>query len=196
MARIKSALELALERTEGVQGDRSKLDEFEEKQRGRKVYARLSEDPQLDVRKALEEASEKNLAWVKEGFFDAVVSNLNLPNDAPDLERLPMLQKGLEAIIKDRKIAQIFEQIAQFFQQFLDNRTQMVEAVQKQFEGKLRKKEEELSRQMGRRVRVDPAADPEFSQFLRQNLGKLQEQYGQVVDKVREEITALWQKQK
>jgi len=196
MARIKSALELALERTEGVQGDRSKLDEFEEKQRGRKVYARLSEDPQLDVPKALQEASEKNLAWVKEGFFDAVLSNLNLPNEVTDLERLPILQKGLEAIIKDRKIGQIFEQIAQFFQQFLDNRTQMVEAIQKQFEGKIRKKEEELSRQMGRRVRVDPAADPEFSQFLRQNLGRLQEQYGQVVDKVREEITELWQKRK
>ncbi|WP_455381338.1 DUF6657 family protein [Salinispira pacifica] len=194
MARIKSALELALERTQDVQGDRSKLEEHEEKQRGRRVYAQLTENPELDVRKALQEASQKNARWAEEGFFDALLANINLPNDASELSRLPVLKRGVEAIVKDRKVGQIFSQLEQFFQQYLDNKQQLIEQLRKQFEPRLRKKEEELARQMGQRVRIDPASDPEFAGALKQYLGGLQNQFNEVVEQVRGELTAMWKR--
>jgi hypothetical protein len=196
MARIKSALELALERTQDVQSDRSKLDEYEEKQRGRRVYAQLTENPELDIRKALQEASAKNPRWAEEGFFDALLANITLPNDAAETERLKLLRRGFEAIVKDRKVGQIFEQLGQFFQQYLDNRQQLIENLRKQFEPRLRKKEDELARQTGQRVRIDPASDPEFAGALKQYLGGLQQQYGEVVDQVRAELTAMWDKKR
>jgi acyl-homoserine lactone acylase PvdQ len=196
MARIKSALEVALERTQDVQGDKSKLEEFDERQRGKKIYAQLTTDPDFDVRKALEEVPQKNKDWVKAGFFEAILSNLNLPNDANDTGKLKTLRKGVESIVKDRRAATIFDQLEKFYGQYLENKTQLIEAVRKQLEGRLRQKEEELSRQAGRKVRIDPAADPEFSQFLKQNLGNLQAQYSEVLEQVRTELTDMWKKSK
>lgn len=194
MARIKSALELALERTQDVQGDRSKLDEHEEKQRGKRVYGLLTENPELDVRKALQEASQKNVRWVEEGFFETLLANITLPGDAADTERLKRLRRGFEALIKDRKVGQLFDQLGQFFQQYLDNKQQLIDGLRKQFEPRLRKKEEELARQMGQRVRMDPASDPEFAAALKQYLSDLQAQYASVLDQVRGELTSMWSK--
>ncbi|HUX14406.1 MAG TPA: DUF6657 family protein [Spirochaetia bacterium] len=191
MARIKSALELALERTQDVQGDKAKLDEFEGKQRGRRVYAQLAENPELDVRKALQEASATNAGSAEEGFVDALLANIGLPNETGDIERLKVLKRGFEAITKDRKVAQIFTQLEQFYQQYLSNKQQLIEAIRKQFEPRLRRKEEELARQTGQRVRLDPAADPEFATVLKQNLGKLQSQFNEVLDQVRGELAAM-----
>ncbi len=191
MARIKSALELALERTQDVQGDKAKLDEYEEKQRGRRVYAQLAENPELDVRKALQDASVKNTAWTEDGFVDALLANIGLPNETADIERLKLLKRGFEAITKDRKLAQIFTQLEQFYQQYLSNKQQLIEAIRKQFEPRIRRKEEELTRQTGQRVRLDPAADPEFAAVLKQNLGNLQSQYNDVLNQVRGELTAM-----
>ena len=45
MGKIKSALELALERTESIKGDRSSIDQFEAKQRGKKLANAFLENP-------------------------------------------------------------------------------------------------------------------------------------------------------
>lgn len=200
MARIKSALELALERTQDVQGDRAKLDEYEEKQRGRKVYVQLAENSAMtadEVKKAMTAASTRNVKWVEEGFLDALIGNLTLPNEQIDIQRLPLLKKGFEVIVKDRKrLSGIFEQLQQFFSQFLTNKQQIIEQLRKQFEPRLRRKEQELAQRTGRNVHLDPSQDPEFAAALNDNLSALQEQYSEVLERVRQELTSMYQRDK
>lgn len=200
MARIKSALELALERTQNVQGDRSKLDEYEEKQRGRKVYVQLTENPAMspdEIRKALQGSSEKNLKWVEAGFLDALLGNLTLPNDSPDIQRLKVIQSGFEAIVRDRKrLVGLFGQLEQFFQQYLSNKQQLIEGLRKQFEPRIRRKEQELAERTGQNIKLDPSSDPEFAGVLKQNLNNLQEQYVEVLEKVRGELTGMYERSK
>ena len=55
-------------------------------------------------------------------------------------------------------------------------------------------KEEDLSRQMGRPVKINPAADPEFQSIVRQYLSQLDAKYGESLDAAKEEIKATFAK--
>ncbi|MCL2270275.1 MAG: hypothetical protein FWC24_02920, partial [Treponema sp.] len=63
-----------------------------------------------------------------------------------------------------------------------------------QYAPKLRQKEEEISRRMGREVRLDPFQDPEFVAFYNQNLNALKANYQAIVDQVRNEALGIWDK--
>ncbi len=70
----------------------------------------------------------------------------------------------------------------------------MVEAIERQYAPKLKKKEEEMSRQMGQRVRINPAQDPEFQAMLRDYLSQLDLKYDDVLANAKEEIRQLFAK--
>ena len=56
----------------------------------------------------------------------------------------------------------------------------------------MREKEQQIAQQTGRRVKLDPASDPEFAKVLNQNLQRLQQQYSQVVEQAREQLSGLF----
>jgi hypothetical protein len=78
--------------------------------------------------------------------------------------------------------------------QYLNEVTHYDQAIRQQYAPKLRQKEEELSRRVGREVRLDPFQDPEFVAFYNQNLNALKANYQTAVDQVREEASRLFEK--
>ena len=192
MGEIKSALELALERTADVKSDRSRVDAYEARQAGMKLAGRFLSDPQVDVKRALKDAGDQRKA-TSEGFFQVMLSHLALPTQETDLQRLAQVQAGLEQVIPNTNtVTVIMEQVAQLLQQFLDTRNQFTEKLRQQFEPRLREKEQQIAQQTGRRVKLDPASDPEFAKVLNQNLQRLQQQYSQVVEQAREQLSGLF----
>jgi len=195
VARIKSALELALEKTADVQGDPKSVKAYERKQEGKRLVSRMTEDKEFDLKKELKKYPPEEQNWIKEGFYEVIVSHLSLPANEEELERVRFLKRGLDEIIKDRKgLDYLFEQVEQIFNQYLQNRQQLIESLRQQFSGRLRQREEEMSRQLGRQIHLDPASDPEFSNALQQNLNRLQERYGDVIDQVRTELGHMFEK--
>jgi hypothetical protein len=93
-----------------------------------------------------------------------------------------------------RKVTMIFSQLDGLFKEYIGERKRLAEAVERQYGPKLKKKEEELSRQMGRPVKVNPAADPEFQAIVRQYLSQLDAKYGEVLDTAKEEIRTIFAK--
>ncbi|MFP4644733.1 MAG: DUF6657 family protein [Spirochaetales bacterium] len=193
MSEIKSALELALERTANVKGDRASLEAHENRQEGRRIVSQFLEDPSMDLKKKLKSYEDKRRKQVRRGVFDALIGNLSLPNDQQALERVQSLAPAFETIIGDKKaVDQIYDQVVQLFSQYLRDRQQLVEQLRQQFEGRMRQKEEELAKQTGRHIRLDPSQDPEFSQTLQQYQQQIQEQYSQVVDQAKEQLESLY----
>lgn len=193
MGEIKSALELALERTADVQGDRESLEAHENKQEGKRILSRFLEDPEMDLKKTLKSYERKRRDQVRRGLFDALLGNITLPSDQQGMQRIQSLAPAFEAVIEDRKtLNQIYDQIVQLLSQYLSDRQQLIEQLRQQYEGRMRQKEDELARQTGQRIRLDPSQDPEFSQALQQNLQQLQQQYSQVIDQAREQLESLY----
>jgi hypothetical protein len=192
MAFIKSALEIALEKTQDIRGDKGAVVAQESRDAGKKLAGAFFVDPSLDLEAKFKEFPADRQAMVKEGFFHAVLTNLALPKDAKDAERLEPVFKALEHACRDKgRLKLLKQQLGQIFKQFIEDRERLADAIAKQLLPMLKQKEEKMSRQYGRPVRIDPLADPEYVKAYNANMANLEEHYGQALDQARVEIGRL-----
>jgi hypothetical protein len=194
MGKIKSALELALERTETIKGDRSSIDQFEAKQRGKKLANAFLENPKDGLEGELKKCPREELGALKQGLFDLLISQVSLPAVKEDQSRIEAAGQGLQAVIRDGRFTALYRQFLQAIAQYLNEITQYDELIRRQYAPKLRQKEEELSRRLGQKVQIDPLQDPEFVKVYAQAMNTLKENYQGLVDQVREQATLLFEK--
>lgn len=193
MGEIKSALELALERTKDIKGDPEALARHEAKIEGKKLLAQINEDSNLDVRKAIKAFPKEKRDWVREGLFEVLLTSINLPTDEMDLERLGPIERGLKGVVGDEgNVSYLMEQVRNLFKQYLDNRQQIIESLRSQYQGRVREREQQMAQQYGRQMKLDVSSDPEYQQAVQQHLGQLKSQYDQVVTQVRDQLRSMF----
>jgi uncharacterized protein YukE len=192
MGRIKSALEIALERTESVKGDKTSIDQFEAKQKGKRLANAFLEDPKKFPDDELKKLPKEQQQAVKQGMFDVFLSQITLPAVREDMARIEALGRGLQFILGDPRFAAFYKQFTAAAARYLEEIDQYGEAIRRQYAPKLRQKEEELSRRLGRQIQIDPFQDPEFAAFYNQNMNALRENYESLTAQVREQAEALY----
>jgi len=197
MGVIKTALEIAFEKTENVKSDRSSIDLFEAKQQGKKIAnAFLAGEDEMTIQKMTDEiknAPSSQRESLKQGIFSVLVSQIALPAGKEDEKRLEAVGKGLEAIIKNSGFSAMYKQLTQLFSQYLQEMAHYDQAIRQQYAPKLRQKEEELSRRLGREVRIDPLQDPEFIAFYNQHMTALKGNYEAVIEQAKEEARRFFE---
>jgi hypothetical protein len=192
MAEIKSALEIALEKTREVEANRESLEANRFGTEGKRAVSKFFSDDEVDLKALLSAYEGKQRKWVREGALQALLANLKLPVDELSLLQAKRTGQGFHALVDDTKrLGKLLSQMEQFLQDFLQERKRVVEAVDQRFAPVLRQKEEQLSRQMGARVRIDPAMDPDYQKLLRENLAILEDRYNQVLEQVRQELRRM-----
>ena len=194
MGKIKSALEIALERTESVKSDKGSIGQFEAKQKGKKLANEFLAGNVKSLEDEIKKAASEERASLKQGIFDVLISQISLPSAKDDLKRIEKAGQGLNTAIGDKRFGEILKQFSQLMNQFMDESANYEEAIKRQYAPKLRQKEEELSRRMGRQVKLDPFQDPEFAAFFNKNMNLLKGNYQAAVDQVREEANRLFGK--
>jgi hypothetical protein len=187
MGRIKSALEIALERTETVKGDKGSIDQFETRRQGKRIANEFLEDPSGGLEESIKKTPKDQRKSLKQGIFEVLLAQITLPPTRDDEKRLQAVGKGLGAVIADGRFSARYRQFIQIISRYLDEADQYDKAIRRQYEPKLRAKEEELSRRYGRQVKIDPFQDPEFVNFYNQHMNALRENYQAVVEEIREE---------
>jgi hypothetical protein len=192
MGRIKSALEIALERTEAVKTDKASIGLFEAKQQGKRLANAFLTDPSQDMENELKKYPQDQRESIKQGIFEVLAPQITLPAAPNDLIRIDAVGKGLQLLIKGGRFAAMYQQFMQVLSQYLGEASQFEQAIRQQYAPKLRQKEEELSRRLGREIRLDPFQDPEFAAFYNQNLNALKANYQAAVDQVRDEAQRAW----
>ncbi|MDR2766693.1 MAG: hypothetical protein LBB82_00040 [Treponema sp.] len=191
MGRIKSALEIALERTEGVSSDRASIGLFEARQRGKKLANEfLAGGPA--VGEAIKKAPKEEAESLRQGAFSVFVSQINLPVNTEDLQRLELVGRALAGLITDKRFPPIFQQFISAVSGYLGEAVRYEEAIRQQYAPKLRQKEEELARRFGRQVKLDPFQDPEFVAFYNQNMNALKGNYEALTKQVQAEAQRLF----
>lgn len=192
MGRIKSALELALERTESVSGGKESLERREARLEGKRIAGAFLDDPEKHpIAPRLDAVSRERLAEVRRGAFDVLVAQVNLPANDADITRLKNIGRGLSDVIRSPQFDQLFGQLDQAMAAYLDETAQYDAALRKQYLPKLRQKEEELSRRTGRQVSLDPMQDPEFVAFYNQYMSQVRDRYQQAIDQVRAQAASM-----
>jgi len=198
MGEIKTALEIALERTESVKSDKSSIDQFEAKQQGKKI-ANAYLAGELDIAEELKKAPAASRESLKKGIFGVLVTQITLPSPkesenttSDSLKKIEKLGKGLAAVIKTNEFSAMFKQMMQIFSQYLQEAAQYEQMLKQQYAPKLRQKEEELSRRLGRDIHIDPLQDPEFIAFYNQHMNALKQNYEAIVEQAREETRKMF----
>jgi len=200
MGKIKSALEIALERTESIKTDKASVGLFEARQQGKRLANEYLANPSsTNLETELKKCPKDQTESLKQGLFDVLAPQITLPNTAEDLPRIEAAGKGLCLLINEKsskeggRFSGMFKQLVQLLSNYLNEAAQFDQAIRQQYAPKLRQKEEELSRRMGREIHIDPFQDPEFVNFYNQNFNALKANYQAPVDQVREEAMRVWE---
>ncbi len=181
-----------MERTADIKSDPEALHKNEARTEGKRLFATLREDASFDIAGALKQVDESKRSWVREGFYEVVKANIVLPQAERDLDDLDVVELALEALAKDSaSVKSVMQQLKQFLSQYLGDRTQFIERLRQQYEPRIRQREQQLSQQYGRPVKIDPATDPEFAKVLQENLADLQGHYREALTNALADLDAL-----
>ena len=192
MGVIKTALEIALEKTESVKSDKSSIDQYEMNQKGKKLANTfLSGDVNLQAELKKLPKEQKNS--LKQGIFDVLVTQIALPDGNEGQSRLEKACQGLAEVIDKNEFSAIYRQFLQITGQYLQEAAQYEQAIRQQYAPKLKQKEDELSRRLGREVRIDPLQDPDFIAFYNQHMTALRGNYEGIVEQIKAEARRLFQ---
>jgi hypothetical protein len=195
MGIIRSAFEVAMDNAKDIEGNKELVEANRLRDEGKKLVSKLLDVVPFDIKEALKAYDKSKLAWVREGLVQSLLANLVLPLDEFGMAAGKKMGEAVAAVAgESRKVLAIFSQLENFFKEYLGERKRVVEAVEKQYAPKLRKKEEDMSRQMGRPVRINPVSDPEFQGLVRQYLSQLDLKYNEVLDGAKQEIKTLIEK--
>jgi len=206
MALIKSALELALEKTKDMKADPAAIEAAELRQEGKKAAGLFLDDPSaMDLGKKLSSTPKEKRIHLKTGMAEVLQAQIQLPTNEGALAKLERVALGYTALTEgagilggplggamaDKKVQAIFQQLAAFFRQYIDDMKNVEQAIRKQWAPKLREKERQMAARLGQDVRLDPMMDPEFSAFYKQNVGAVRQQYEAALDKAKAELAAI-----
>ncbi len=192
MAVIKSAFEMAMERTKDVEADKESLEASTYAIEGKKIVSRFLGETDVKIKDELAGYDRKQLGWVKEGIAKALLANLVLPADEMGIQKARKVGAGFSGLLpRSRELSSLFSQLEDFFKEYVEEKERLRQAVEDQYRPKLQQKEQELSKQLGQPVKVDPASDPEFVAALRKNLANFDLRYEEVLTRVKEQIEGI-----
>ncbi len=190
MALIKSALELAMERTQGLTVDKEELRRKELVTLGRVAASKAMEEG-VDSFETSLQTQEKALSKAEwaiyvEGAADNLLSRIVLATDPNSAAALARATELLERLTK-KKAGAVLQKAAGMLKQYGTELGQLRAAIGQQLGPQLRQR----AQQQG----VNPATyqmekDPAYLKVLAENLEPLRAEYQQALDQLKAEVRA------
>jgi len=207
MAVIKSALELALERTKNLQIDEAVQKANEAKLEGRRAAGRFLEAPDsVDFKAIFDTIDTAQRQTFLGAAFEVFTAQIQLPSTSTvETSKFESLGKAIVALCglsskftseRETKLAQqqarsLFQQIIQFLGQYGEEMKRVEQAIRNQWAPKLREKERQMAAQLGQSVRIDPMSDPEFAEFYRKNIDAMRKNYSGALEEAKSQLLQL-----
>ncbi|MCF0237079.1 MAG: hypothetical protein HUK24_00655 [Sphaerochaetaceae bacterium] len=182
MSRIKSAWEIALEKTKDLEIDQEKFKASQTEKNGQILGGRYLTTMEMTLEELASQYSsygEADKELVKKGMGKVIFANLSLPSDDLYTMRFDRT-KDLVCIMcnNNLNVMNLMEQIGSFFDQFIQAKSSYVERMQEQ----IRQAMEENPEQ------TNPA---QYTQLIQQNLKKMELQYSQALEDTKESLKQL-----
>jgi hypothetical protein len=192
MALIKSALELALERTEGLTVDKDELRRKDLFNQGRILSAEGLEDGPEQFSKALaarvKELKGEEVKAFRNGAGENLVSRINLAFENPALKE-PEKVAGLLEVLTQGKSAAVLKSLATLFQQYGQEVAQLKTAIGQQLGPQLRQRAQQAG---ANPAQYQLERDPAYLKVLAENLEPLRTEYQAHLDAAKTQLRQLF----
>lgn len=197
MALLKSAWEIALEKTENIEADPEKIRRDMTLNEGRRLAGSFLSDPENDgsqLEQAYRSAKREDKPLLKRGLASTVVLNVALPQ-SPDYEQRIAKMRHIAEIIdgNESDTVQLLGQIGQFMGKYLQARDSLLDRAKQQYAPMYEDKKERMMQKYGKTTNLPLDQDPEFIQLLQKNYNQLSNQYQQVLEQAKEQLKQAWE---
>ena len=194
MSKIRSAWEIALEKTENIEIDRDKLRKEENMRKARSLAGSfLNGDEQMTVSDLEKQyAAIEDRSAAKEGIKLSLMQNITLSTEEDVTNRYEKLLSLASLVSKGNEdVTALMNQIVSFLRQYPQHRKQLVEQLKQHFAPMLEQKAAQLKEKYGQDVPLSAENDPEFLKIAQQNLDQLAKQYEDTLRDAKEKLDAL-----
>lgn len=186
MDRIKTALEIALERAAAIKVDPEKLLEAEHLPQGRVLGARFLSQKELNLKEELLKFRPEVRPYILKGVEEAFLTNLRLPRDGNSMETNRRCMEGLLQIKKNKSLLkQVFKEIEMLFQYYAGALEQAYLNLKENFAARLAQGKRALGRQVGPRGNAEVEYLPEFQEEWLRLREQLTAQYEAILEEKR-----------
>src|SRR5208337_1101481 len=126
MGVIKSALEIAMENSKGIEANKELVETNRLRDEGKKLVSRMLEDTSFDLKAVLKGYEAAQARLVREGLVQSLLANLVLPIDEFAMKDLKRIGEAVSLAVSDaRKVTTIFSQLDGFFKEYLGERKRL-----------------------------------------------------------------------
>ena len=202
MALIKSALELAMEKTKDLKVDEDALESARIKAEGKRAAGKYLEDPESsDLDSLIGKCDPKTRDALRKGALDVLAANLQMPVRDMSFDIYERLSAGYAILagssgVRQAKqfqatVKELFGQLKGLLKKYLEDMTNVEQMIRKQWAPRLREKERQMAARTGQDVRLDPMNDPEFAAFYKQNVDAVRQRYQDTLDQAKAELARL-----
>lgn len=189
MGKIRSALEIALEKTKDIAFDKEEFEKKEEEEKiRRQIGSYMSADTSDDEK--LEELSSMDRESVRKYSKAYILTSLSLPSMEVADDRYERLIK-LASISFSKEAVEFISKITAFLKQYPVHKKDLVEKLEGQLEGMLREKEDEIREKTGRSIHLSIEDDKECLEIIKKNLEALDKQYNSTLENAKKELEGL-----
>ena len=177
MSRIKSAWEIALEKTQDIEFNEEKYLRENLVKEGKSLMGMYINNPEMEiseVKKKLSTSKNKNL--LKEGMVYTIVSNIVLPQDEGYKFRFNRIKEISVMLNTDSE--DIFNQMESFFDEYLNSRDSFIQNMEEQIKQAMQSNPQSINSE-------------QYSEIINQNLKKLTSQYSGSLDELKQELIGI-----
>ena len=182
MARIKSAWEIALEKTQDIEIDETKYRSDTLEREGMALAGGYlnNTDQKLDIVAAKYSSySGEDLAIVRRGMVNTILSNISLPTDDIYQMRFDRTTDLVNVVTQgDMQALGLMQQIGDFLKQYIDAKTAFVDRMKAQIQQAMENNPEGVN-------------SAQYSQLISQNLKKMDAQYGEALDNTKQSLKQI-----
>jgi phosphoglycolate phosphatase-like HAD superfamily hydrolase len=196
MALLKSAWEIALEKTADIEADPEKIRNEMLFNDARRIVGSFLSDLENDGKKAEEaynEVSGEKKEIFKKAFASTVLLNIALPqsNDYEiRIKKLIQIAKIIDGPEADS--AQLLAQVGAFMDKYLEARDALLERAKEQYHPMWEQKQQQLAQQYGRAPNTPLDQDPDFLKLLQKSYTQLSDQYQEVLEQAKGQLKSAW----
>lgn len=194
MGRIRSAWEIALEKTQDIAIDKAKLEKENNITAARTLagrYLNYDEEMSEDVLKKEYEKIE-GLDGVRDGIRTSIMQNLTLPSETVLNDRYERLETLASMISgNDSQVMSLMGQITAFLKQYPEHQKQLYEQLKEHFRPMLEEKAQQLREKYGQGIPLSLENDKEFVQVANKQLEELRKQYESNLDAAKSQLETI-----
>lgn len=193
MGRIKSALEIALEKTENMEIDHEKIKHNSDIDSIRRIAGSyLSGDEEMTEENLKEKLSAFPSSLQREAIATVVLNSMVLPQDENGLEeKTKKISTLISLVFQSEKIVSYYGEISQHLSQYPKHKEELLSRLKEQLEPMLREKEAALREKYGQSVHLSIEDDKDSMETIRQYLERLSSQYQETLSSAKDEMKRM-----